>query len=199
MSWVNILALSNKALDDRSLKAAFPSLRALTLDGDITPGFDASSLESVLGSLSQQFDVIMARIDFLRSPPSIFTALKDKTLFDIHRYWLTRPATRPVNARLLYDPDDAHDVAHLPEFVLALATEPDLSQLSLLYLPSHLHKDRHLEPEEHWARQRLLEICGNRKIEVVFEDTPGNKYLDSFVSRDFWRRRRELRRKDEGL
>ena len=112
--------------------------------------------------------MIMARIDTLRSRPSILAALKDKTLFDIYRYFRIESGTRPVNGRLLYNPDDEHDVAYLPRFVSALATSPELSELSRLFLPPVLSDDNHIELAHHSTRQELLEICRDRKIEVVF-------------------------------
>ncbi|GAA5844664.1 hypothetical protein JCM3766R1_005980 [Sporobolomyces carnicolor] len=198
MSWVYPLRFSNVALDDRSLKAAFPSLRAFTLHGDAPTVFDANLLDSVLGALSQQVDVIMARTDTLRSLPSIFASVEDKTLFDSYRYCLIGSGTRPVNARLLYDPDQETDVAYLPRFVRALATSPELSELSLLFLPPVLSDNNHIEPAHHSTREKLLEICRDRKIEVVFEENAGDPICDSIVPQDFWKRRREARKKEEG-
>ena len=51
MSWVKVFHFSNDALDDRSLKAAFPSLRAFTFHGDAPPVFNANSLDLVFGAL----------------------------------------------------------------------------------------------------------------------------------------------------
>ncbi|GAA5839494.1 hypothetical protein JCM3766R1_003561 [Sporobolomyces carnicolor] len=197
MSWLYLERLSNVALDDRSLKAAFPSLRAFTLHGDAPTIFDANLLDSVLGALSQQVDVTMARSDTLRSRPSIFVSLRNKALFDIYEYSGTEFATRPVNARLVYHPDDEYDVEFLPDFVSALGADPDLSQLSLLYLPPVLSEENVSNSADNSNRQELLNLCQDRKIEVVFEENTGSRVKDSIVSQDFWRRRRELRREGE--
>ncbi|GAA5832174.1 hypothetical protein JCM3766R1_003751 [Sporobolomyces carnicolor] len=164
----------------------------------MTPVSDSDPLNSVLGALSQQVDVIMARTDSLRSRLANFASVKDKTLVDVWHYSMTRSAARSVNARLLYDPDDKLNVAYLPEFVSALGADPDLSQLSLLYLPPVLSEKNVSNSADDSARQDLLNLCRDRKIEVVFEENTGRRTIDSIVSQDFWRRRRELRRAGEG-
>ncbi|GAA5849708.1 hypothetical protein JCM3766R1_002135 [Sporobolomyces carnicolor] len=86
----------------------------------------------------------------------------------------------------------AHAALKIQFFVSILSVETGFPSLSLLYLPLILRLPNH-HPDLERARQALLEVCRDRKIEVVFEEKDWSPDGESWFSADFQNRMRNIR------
>lgn len=131
LSWIASETTSPCVLDDRSLKAAFPSLRAFTYGHTgciIIDGF----IQSLVSIFSEQLDVFVAVSSVGTLEADVLAAIKHKTLHVIS--WSSVPkffAAGMVNVQFLADIHGSHVISRLAK---ALTTYPEVSLLYLGHL-----------------------------------------------------------------
>jgi hypothetical protein len=170
----------------------FPSLLAFTWneveDDDIRDG-------TMLNGLVDQVEAfaldgwILADLDL---DQGLLDQLKEKTLYDDYHRDFDLPHTKYLR---LFNPDqDTEDpIEVLDEFGTYLSKSPWTltTRPSVLYLPPWLeHSYFELNPDG-TGEVNFRRECRTRKIEVVFEEQPGSRTLETEVPRDFRRRLKE--------
>jgi len=178
-----------------------PSLQALA--------FVSIPYDTLVGLLRDGDTVqLLQQLDALFLPFEIFSdeailemkPLLSKTVVCIQHLNATVAASsQPAACRrlcsLLPHLRHAYDTADL---VLAQTIESvDTLCLRTLYLDISLRMPAECPADEE-ARVKLLNLCSVRRIQVVFEQQARRWAVDPYISSEFWRRQRELKRLEGG-
>ncbi|GAA6024685.1 hypothetical protein JCM11491_003613, partial [Sporobolomyces phaffii] len=84
----------------------------------------------------------------------------------------------------------------LERFVQSLETGR-FPSLQSIYLDTDLDRNHLLNPDLRQAVNRLVQICNERKVDLVFEPVPRDRAADPLISPEFQRRQKERRRRLE--
>lgn len=179
-----------------------PSLRNLALP-DVDRATDSKDLrQSNANKLIFQLDSISLYWRCIDRAPDYLRKGIERTLFDCYSWDLEGfcpPSPLLQHLRILKLPLEA-TYDELSSCIHRIANWIETCQqlpLRSLYLDSSLHPTvLHLQSDKvQDGMVYLLKVCGEKKVEVVFERQPRNRQIDLVLSEEFCRRQRESRKR----
>ncbi|GAA5997796.1 hypothetical protein JCM5350_003548 [Sporobolomyces pararoseus] len=182
--------------------AVVPSLKHFSLVDNFATS--ARQLkESRISDLLPQLETLNLGLAIWRDPELAFLhSAAERTLVDCKVDTFEFGTAKVVNLRLV-DTFLEHSKSNqswlnlidrnLKSFISLIRFTPELS-LDSLYLEPSLESTSSLPPALSQTKRKLVELCEERKIEVVYEIIPIDYYLDPWISEEFVRRRRALSR-----
>lgn len=177
--------------------AVLPSLRQLNVLSLDDRGIECFA-RFQLGELAKQLEAISLHIEIAEAAPAYLVPAFPSTLFDCHVVNLLDYLEAMVDVQHLricglHGTSERKYFDRLPKFLSALASQAQISIRSI-YLDNSLGSR---STSSRMGRQRvikLMRLCRQKGIEVVFEGGQEDNGLDRFISSEFCRRQREQKR-----
>ncbi|GAA5882654.1 hypothetical protein JCM16303_006527 [Sporobolomyces ruberrimus] len=87
--------------------------------------------------------------------------------------------------------------SHLAGITSVIKSAAALGALRSIYLNSLVDSGILAANDSEEALEELRQVCGEKGIQVIFEEQPQDDWLDPLVSHEFWRRMKQERLKEE--
>ncbi|GAA5984669.1 hypothetical protein JCM5350_008175 [Sporobolomyces pararoseus] len=177
--------------------AAVPNLRNLAFV-DTGLANDAYVSESRCRHLLPQLDTLtLTKGVWLNSRASFLHSAASRTLIDFYTDddpGLAHSQGLVIHVRLK---GSTTRLRYFDRWSTLVRTSPCLS-LQSIYLDSSLQHISSLPVAAQTPLIDFIRVCGERKVEIVFETPPSDFTVDPFISSEFVRRQKEQRRKEPG-
>jgi hypothetical protein len=178
-----------------------PSLSALGLilltDSEELEALEKSQISDLLPYLDSLF---VHTALYALTEGKLLAGLSSRILVDVsaeNLALISRRTSTISHLRILTnDPSSQEEVSNIRKISPFVRTEGH--RLRSIYLDSSLKPLQSESTIVSREVETLVEECGRRNIEVIFEAQIADNNIDPCISEEFWRRQRDCRRKGEG-